>query len=502
VIIKFHFLNRKLSKESIMALYINTNQSSLNAQRKLSSTSNSLSTSFERLSSGLRINSAKDDAAGLSITTRFTAQVNGLNQAVRNSNDGISLAQTAEGALNETTNILQRIRQLSVQSANDTNNDKDRASLQSEVDQLKEELNRIADTTNFNGNKVLDGNFLARDLQVGANVGETISVSIAGAGTADLARQARYSSDDGFVNGTNIAAGLEVTGYLGTAEIRNTVPADDRVSTTLNDASAIAKARAINASTDATGVRAIVGETEVTLGSVVAAGTLNETNFLIVNDEKIAGFNVQDNDASGALVDAINAVSDDTGVVASLNADSQLSLLAVDGRNIEVEYFGGAATIAGNTAAPDKALLLSNGSLTVSTAEITLQSDELFEVTGGSVIGFDDGLYGVNSDFSVSSVDISTRRGSVVALDVIDLALEDISSQRADLGALQNRLESTINNLSTTSENLSAARSRILDADFAQETAQLSRNQIIQQAGVSILAQANQQPQIALSLLG
>jgi flagellin len=390
---------------------------------------------------------------------------------------------------------------LSVQSANDTNNDKDRASLQAEVDQLKEELNRISDTTNFNGNKVLDGNFLARDLQVGANVGETISVSIAGAGTADLARQARYSSDRDFVSGTNIAGGLNVTGYLGTATVRGTVPADDRVSTVLNDASAIAKARAINASTDATGVRAIVGETEVTLGTAVAAGTLNETNFLIVNDEKIAGFNVQDNDASGALVDAINAVSDDTGVVASLNADSQLSLLAVDGRNIEVEFFGTASQISGRDGGVDKAVVDLAGTI-VSTAEITLQSDELFEVVGGAVIGFDDGLYGVNSDFSVSSVDISTRRGSVVALDVLDLALEDVSSQRADLGALQNRLESTINNLSTTSENLSAARSRILDADFASETAQLSRNQIIQQAGVSILAQANQQPQIALALLG
>ena len=484
-----------------MALYINTNQSSLNAQRKLSNTSNSLSTSFERLSSGLRINSAKDDAAGLSITTRFTAQVNGLNQAVRNSNDGISLAQTAEGALNETTNILQRIRQLAVQSANDTNNSKDRSSLQAEVDQLKQELDRIADTTNFNGNKVLDGNFLARDLQVGANVGETISVSIAGAGTADLARQARYSSDTDFVDANSISGGLSITGFLGDATIRNTVDADDQVSTTLNDASAIAKARAINASTDSTGVRAIVGETEVTLGTSIAAGELNENNFLIVNDAKIAGFQVTDNDASGALVDAINAVSDDTGVVASLDADSRLSLLAVDGRNIEVQYFGNADDIAGNVGAPSKSV--ANGaSLTVSTAEITLQSDELFEIAGGSDIGFDDGLYGVNSDFSVASVDISSRRGSVVALDVIDLALEDVSSQRADLGALQNRLESTINNLSTTSENLSAARSRILDADFAQETAQLSRNQIIQQAGVSILAQANQQPQIALALLG
>ena len=177
-----------------MGLFINTNQSALNAQRQLTSTSNSLSTSFERLSSGLRINGAKDDAAGLSITTRFSAQIRGLNQAVRNSNDGISLAQTAEGALNETTNILQRIRELAVQSANDTNNDADRGSLQAEVGQLKKELDRIAETTNFNGNKILDGTFLSKDIQVGANVGETINVSIDGAATGDLARQVRETA--------------------------------------------------------------------------------------------------------------------------------------------------------------------------------------------------------------------------------------------------------------------------------------------------------------------
>ena len=171
-----------------MGLFVNTNSAALNAQRQLNSTSNSLSRSFERLSSGLRINGAKDDAAGLSITTRFSAQIRGLNQAVRNSNDGISLAQTAEGALNETTNILQRIRELAVQSSNDTNNDSDRASLQAEVSQLKSELDRIAETTNFNGNKVLDGTFLAKDIQVGANVGETLSVSIDGAAGDDLAR--------------------------------------------------------------------------------------------------------------------------------------------------------------------------------------------------------------------------------------------------------------------------------------------------------------------------
>jgi len=485
-----------------MGLYINTNLSSLNAQRQLTSTSNSLGRSFERLSSGLRINSAKDDAAGLSITTRFTAQIRGLNQAVRNSNDGISLAQTAEGALNETTNILQRMRELSVQAANDTNNDSDRASLQAEVAQLKDELNRIAETTNFNGNKILSGDFLARDFQVGANVGETLSVSINAAGTKDLARQVR--TDDLQVNSNVISAGSISISYkdassatgFSTATVRASTAGDDLASTSLQASSAISKAAAINSLTETTGVRAIVGNTETT-GITVSGGTLDGTNYISINGEKISGFTVQQNDASGELVDAINAVADETGVTASLDSDSQLVLTAADGRNIEVETQGTAGQITG----------LNNGAaattVTVTTGKIALQSDSQFDLNGAAgVLGQVPGVYGVNSDKSVDSVDISTREGAVMALDVIDLALEDISTSRAELGALQNRLESTINNLSTTSENLSASRSRILDADFAQETAQLSRNQIIQQAGVSILAQANQQPQIALGLLG
>ena len=261
-----------------MGLFINTNQSALNAQRKLTSSSNALGTSFERLSSGLRINGAKDDAAGLSITNRFTAQIRGLNQAVRNSNDGISLSQTAEGALNETTNILQRMRELAVQSANDTNNASDRASLQAEIAQLKDELDRIAETTNFNGNKLLDGTFIARDLQVGANVGETLSITVAGASTKHLARQARYDGET-FVT-ANALSGLRFTDSAGTnvTTVRDTVAADDGLSTTLNAASAIAKANAINDSTQATGVRAIVNETTIAAGSGALKTALPTTN--------------------------------------------------------------------------------------------------------------------------------------------------------------------------------------------------------------------------------
>jgi flagellin len=484
-----------------MGLYINTNLSALNAQRQLTSTSSALNRSFERLSSGLRINGAKDDAAGLSITTRFTSQIRGLNQAVRNSNDGISLAQTAEGALNETTNILQRIRELSVQAANDTNNDSDRESLQAEVGQLKTELDRIAETTNFNGNKILNGSFLGAKVQVGANVGETISVSVGDARTTALARQVRVTSNDGVLTSEAFGTGdlSFVTSSGSTIDIRASIEDDDALSTSNKAGSAIAKAKAINDASAFSGVRAIVGESSVT-GVTIEALTLDETTYLTLNGQKITGFEVQANDADGSLVDAINAVSEKTGVVASLNENSELVLTAADGRNIEVEVTGVSAGSLGG---------LTSG---VTGGKLTLQSNNQFDMdiaagvnaALGSVIASGAAatyVFGVNSENSVNSIDISTREGALQALDVVDLALEQVSSSRANLGALQNRLESTINNLSTTSENLSASRSRILDADFASETATLSRNQIIQQAGVSILAQANQQPQIALSLL-
>jgi len=531
-----------------MGLFINTNQSALNAQRRLTSTSSSLSRSFERLSSGLRINGAKDDAAGLSITNRFSAQIRGLNQAVRNSNDGISLAQTAEGALNETTNILQRIRELAVQAANDTNNSSDRASLQAEVDQLKSELDRISTTTNFNGNKLIDGSFLARDIQVGANVGETLSVSIAGASTEQLGRQARYESvNDGTeanpeyraVDAVAIRAdSLSFSNAAGDFTIRGTVSADDDRSTNYLDdwaseklgastftsgkaVSAVAKANAINDSSLASGIRAIVGETTISgdTSETINKVTLDESNYITLNGKQISGFTVEQNDASGSLVDAINAESDETGVIASLSAGGELQLTAADGRNIELAFssdnlaatfgFGAAdsVTAAVTITSTDQTAGGTNfgGTAYIATGNITLQSNDLFQMSGGEILGFtsqDDAVFGVNSDKAMSSVDVSTREGAIEALDIVDLAIEHVSSSRANLGALQNRLESTINNLSTTSENLTASRSRIMDADFAAETAMLSRNQIIQQAGVSILAQANQQPQIALALLG
>ena len=510
-----------------MGLFINTNTSSINARRKLTSSSNALSRSFERLSSGLRINSARDDAAGLAISNRMTAQIRGLDQAVRNSNDGISLAQTAEGALNETTNLLQRVRELAVQSASDNNNPSDRASLNEEVTQLVDEINRIAQNTSFNGNKLLNGDIVNSILQVGANVGETISVRVDSAEATQLSRQMRRVSAVGV--DANLAMGTLALGTqidpttMQYTDIRTAVDADDALSTSNAAFSAIAKAAAINDAYEFTGVKAIVGKT--TVGSVNAAGgvpgghtvtdtiqggVLDETDFFVLNGMKIAGFEVLQNDSDNSLVDAINAVIDETGVLASLDGNSNLVLTAEDGRNIEITLSdAGVATKVGLQGVVDGATLTA-----VYGGEITLQSNKQIDVVFGAdsnqALGnlrLDGGgagtaIFGVSSDFSVQTLDITTRENSNLAIEIVDLALEQISSQRASLGAIQNRLESTINNLTTNSENLSASRSRILDADFAAETANLSRNQIIQQAGVSILAQANQQPQIALSLLG
>jgi flagellin len=478
-----------------MGLYINTNVASLNAQRNLTNSTSSLSRSFQRLSSGLRINGAKDDAAGLAISNRLTAQIRGLNQAVRNTNDGISLAQTAEGALGETQNILQRIRELSVQSANDTNSASDRESLQAEVEQLTAEINRIGETTTFNNNKILDGSFLGASFHVGANSRETITVNVADGRATSLGRQAR---NDGTVvsAGVSIASGsLAVNGV----SIRGTVAADDTVSTTLNDGSAVAKAAAINDSTKFTGVRAIVNKSEDSNNADITNGVLNSVDFIKVNGETITGITVQNGDADDTLVNAINAVTDKTGVIASLNDASQLVLTAQDGRNIEVT----ASTVA--------AASITGLNSEVTGGSITLQAERQVTINNGTAninagTGFGTGqgefIYGVNNANTVSTIDITSREGANLAIDIADVAIGQVSSIRADLGAVQNRLESTINNLNATAENLSAARSRILDADFASETAQFTRNQIIQQAGVSVLAQANQQPQVALSLLG
>ncbi len=484
-----------------MGLYVNTNTASLNAQRNMNRATKALDGSFQKLSSGLRINSAKDDAAGLAIAERFTTQVRGLNQAIRNTGDGVSLAQTAEGGLQETTNILQRMRELSVQSANDTNTTTDRESIQDEMDQLISEIDRIATRTTFNNQKILDGSFAGAKFHIGANAGESLQVNISDARSKSLGRQARVSGEDFGVANITQGAGEELTDTdltINSINIRASVAADDLVSTVGAASSAIAKAAAINDSTEYTGVRAIANATVAQAADGITSATLDSLNNITINNEVITGFVVEDNDANGNLVNAINAVADRTGVTASLNEEHQLTLTAEDGRNIDVTVNGTATRLG----------LIDNPGNQTFGGTVTLQSADQMTVTSDtnnlSKIGItgNNHIFGANEDFAVDTIDVTDREGANLAIDILDVAISQVSEVRSGLGAVQNRLSSTVRNLETSVENLSASRSRIMDTDFSTETAKFTKNQILQQAGVNILAQANQKPNIALSLLG
>jgi flagellin len=387
-----------LFRRFIMASVINTNIASLNTQRNLNSSQASLNTSIQRLSSGLRINSAKDDAAGLSIATRMDSQIRGQQVAVRNANDGISLAQTAEGALTSVSDSLQRMRELAIQSSNSSNTQVDRDALNSEVTQLKAEIERVANQTSFNGTKLLDGSFSGANFQVGANAAETISVaSITDANLAALG---------GTVNtATTSVAASALTGFA------TAIAAGD---VTING---------------------------VDIGAIAASGSAAER--------------------AGSLVNAINQVSGQTNVGASYdNATGQISLRST----------AGSIVIAG--AAP-----------AVTTS------------------GFAAGTTAATATTGITGLSVASYAGSQSAITQIDAALKQVSSARADLGAVQNRFTSVVSNLQTSVENLSASKSRIMDADFASETANLTRGQILQQAGTAMLAQANSLPNGVLSLL-
>ncbi|WP_374277834.1 flagellin [Azonexus sp.] len=688
-----------------MAQTIYTNVASLNSQRSLNNSQGMLNTALQRLSSGLRINSAKDDAAGMAISSRMTAQINGLNQAGRNANDGISLAQTAEGALQSVTDSLQRMRTLAVQASNATNSTTDRAALQKEVDQLVQQINTVASQTSFNGVKLLDGSFNTQAFQVGANAGEMISIDSIKSAKADALGVGTTSSYQTQLSASNVVAGnissggITVNGYgigptvgdgvsfelsataLGTSApaasankltyaapspasylaadptatvsgltINGTTIADFDVHTTgtastatevtdrivaaitaagiqgltatnvsdqvqlsmadgsdititgatavtgLNAApvavdtsyttgaftingatigaitvasgstaaeaaqqiatgintalatgnitditasvengmvkltstganieiagtptgtglatgtsesafvrsegSAISKASAFNAVSGQTGVSAKAAATTLT-GSVATAGAVagDNTNFLSINGVKLGAIAAGADAAAQAnnVAAAINAVSNQTGVTATFDNTGKISLSAADGRNITVKAGGTGAANSGLTTGTTFGGLSLNST---SSAGITLGGADLAK----SGLSTKEGYNAAEATFGtgVSTIDVSTAAGAQNALATIDSALAQVNSSRADLGALQNRFSSVVANLATTSENVTAARSRIQDADFAEETAALSKAQILQQAGVAMLSQANALPQNVLSLL-
>jgi len=703
-----------------MAMTINTNIAALNAQRNLGKTQNMLNKSLQRLSSGLRINSAKDDAAGLAIANRMTSQVRGLNQAVRNANDGISLAQTAEGALQESGNILQRIRELAVQASSDGSTDSDRASMQIEVAQLIAEMDRIAASTSFNGQKLLDGTFSTATFQVGADKGQSISMGLSSARTNALGASGGVATGDyTMAKDTTSAGSLVTSGSMATlgagelsingTEIRAALSGDDTVSTSDNAGSSIAIAAAINASASTTGVTAYAEKTSLALGAfttgaedlaagdfqingvditsgavdittadllvqyvnlfsddtgvtasnnagditltaidgrniqVTSGGTLgtltfanfdttaadddvargtvslysNETftvggtapekfgfsegsvaldethwldtgtdfemlalgdlvingynvikptaagdqdgdtqsnasdvveeasakaiayainntdglknevtataktvanlgtitaydanadNFTIIINDKSITFNqkIEANDASGYLVGAMNAsfaaatanADDDYGLVASLNSDNELIITSSTGVTIDVEVAGGGESGSQFLSAVDTSAAIH----VAHKGTVSLSAKTGYTV--GSIEGGKKALAGIETSVgSIANVSVATYEGAQNALTAVDGALTQIDDMRAELGAIQNRFDSTVANLENVSENLSAARSRILDADFAAETAAMTKAQIMQQAGTAMLAQANQLPQLVLQLL-
>lgn len=397
-----------------MALTINTNVNSLTAQRNLSTSQSSLSTSLQRLSSGLRVNSAKDDAAGLAIAERLNSQVRGLGVASRNANDGISLAQTAEGALGKVTESLQRIRELAVQSSNATNSADDRKALQNEVSQLRDEIDRVAKTTTFNGTKLLDGSLTGATFQIGSGAGENITVSSLTNATAGKLSKVTYGADD--------VADIST----GTVSTLTEIAAD--------------------------ALKITVDGTEYSLTSVKAANSAEER--------------------LGQVAEAINRRTSDTGVTAYLSKEDDGDY-ALAFRSSKLDSSGAAAAVSFGTGFTVASTGFADGSVSIA---------------GSTVEGID-------------ALSVETTDDAWLSIKQIDNALDQVNSARATLGALQSRFETAVSNIAIQTENTAAARGRIVDADFASETANLSRSQVLQQAGTAIVAQANQLPQQVLQLL-
>ena len=511
-----------------MAISVNTNVTSLNAQRNLSKSGAALSQSMERLSSGMRINGAKDDAAGMQIATRLTSQISGLGVAQRNANDGISMAQTAEGALQSSTDILQRMRDLSLQSSNGSNSKTDREALQKEVTALQTELTRIADTTTFGGQKLLNGDYGTQQFQVGSDSNQTIGVTLNSSAAEDIGLTGK---------GIDIAA---VTGFSGVSTTVKTFDSTDtlvmKVGTeekTIDLTTGMTAADLAGQVNGTDGVFGVGATTQVAVGSFTTdttGGDIINLNVAGVEISFTAGAGDDNDDIVAGLNTAINAATitalAEQGVVASVDPDSDLLVFTnTSGENIDVtmeiteggtdgtaagtvsSYDGadeiGAVVTTATTATTASATSTVTGRLDYTNASIDIKNASASLTAGGTLGG--GGVATVDTTTSLTSIadlDISTSGGSQSAIDVIDAALQQIGNERAELGATQNRFSQTIGNLANIQENASASRSRIQDTDYATETAVMTKNQILQQAGTSILAQANQLPQAALSLIG
>lgn len=504
-----------------MAQVINTNVASLNAQRNLNKSQNALNTSLQRLSSGLRINSAKDDAAGMSISERMTTQIRGLDQAQRNANDGVSLAQTGEGALAEITTNLQRIRELAVQSANATNSASDRSALDQEVQQRLAEIDRISSQTSFNGQKILDGTFGSAVFQVGANVGETIGLNLSTSMRSNAIGQIATGTSSAEVTTAALTGSGTIQVGTGTATtIAASVAGTARGQSV---GSAYAKAQAINAASVPGLTATATNNIEFTVAATSGTAAGDTYSLRINGYDVFASYNQATSGVLSAqqITDAINTSQSETGVTASLTGGN-LRLTAADGRDIAIGQTFGSAAGGGIAAAVDgsstvNGVVYRDGTLgTVANATdksvdaaavnggtLTLTASENIVITGGAdLMGFAAATTTIARDAkTISTANVKTVTEANNTISRIDSALTSVSGLRSTFGAIQNRFESVVTNLQTTSENLSASRSRIQDADFAVETSNLTKAQILQQAGTAMLAQAKALPQQVLSLL-
>lgn len=509
-----------------MVLTVNSSVKSGQVRSFINQHESRIAQSMERLSSGLRINSAADDVAGLGIAVRVQSQVTGIQAAVKNTQEGISFAQTGDGALREVEQMLQSMRQLVVQSLNETNSSADRESIQKEIDAMKGAIEASLGQVNYNDNGIFNGDFQSKYFQIGKDSSSSLSISVNKLDTKQLGSRISLTGTSGvdtevslLGSDTGPADFFTINGF----EIRESNASDDQVSTVDNMNSAIAKAAAINASFDLTGVRATVLATRTdkqdTLDAEVGPGvygnsgsiqgvTLTANTYITINNISINGFTIQDNDADGKLVSAINAHFDDTGVYAELNSDSELVLVAPDGRNIMLDYEGD------NFGDDLETLIgLNDGDDFAYGGQIMLESDEAVDIDFGdevnAVLGDLVGNYGhvdlavfsPNADQALHALDVTDPSNRQSALNTLDRALAQISDERSFFGALINRFSHTISSLENEKVNLESMKSHIQDADFGYESARLALNQIRLNASASMLAQANVDPALALALV-
>jgi flagellin len=478
-----------------MALSVNTNITSLGVQKNLNKASDALSTSMSRLSSGLKINSAKDDAAGLQIGNRLTSQINGLNTAVKNANDGISIAQTAEGAMQESTNILQKMRTLALQSANGSNSAEDRASLNAEFAQMSAELTRISETTTFGGRKILDGSFGTTAFQVGANANEIINVTLGDVSASKLGSNAVTSTPVVPSATATTAGAIRVVGNGQDVEVAVAASASAKdIAAGLNGA--VSGMSATAKTTASFGLAASLTtpmSVDITVGTGTAVSLTGITSL-------------------EGMADQLSSNSSKLGLTVNYDdVKKTLSVTSASGENISFSNFGGTAgelvvsnsdkleaAGTGNSVAVIDALVVS-GTVSVDASKSFSLLDDA--AASGSVTDFFGATSVASKLSSINDADITTADNAQKALAAIDKSIASIDSQRADLGAIQNRFDSTVANLRSIAENSTAARSRVQDADFAAETAELTKQQTLQQASTAILSQANQLPSAVLKLL-